>query len=510
MASIKEEVDGDLLALQWMEHSQIFCRAIGSLRGKSGYTDATLACEGQFYPVHKFVLSTCSDYFNAIFEWTPCLNPVVVLNNVSCKELEAILDFMYIGEVNVLETQIQGIIHAAECLRIRGLSMVDDDNIGTRLSVKPTDLNGPAKKRKRTAVRKRLPTISQKHLSPPTHPPDNSNPHVPSPHPIKSESELTTEINLPLAVDTPNDISQSHHFQHFSPKSEPQTSPVTNSSLSPVPPHTLQRLDTLPHTQLSLTLNNHQPSPTPQYQSPSDLPSHEHTQEVKMSPSLTPVDKVIQEVKMYIGANRSQILEAHPEDGSVEIPDLLDSLVNLRPSYDGKTAQEETVTLHPVDTSENLYAFPGEFAETSTSSQSDAQYSRVPTNITEVKIDHISSEPIEQYKCHFCKRSYQRKENLDRHIHTHTNEPHKCEQCDYFCETYKALLEHKKEEHAVIHKCHLCGFTSHRPDCMKRHIQTHSTETPHKCPHCGFKAKRIGYLHKHIKNAHPEKVLSTL
>ncbi|KAK7077683.1 FLYWCH zinc finger domain, partial [Halocaridina rubra] len=91
------------------------------------YTDATLACEGKFYPVHKLVMSTCSDYFSDIFEKTPCKNPVVVLKDIKRSDLDALLDYMYIGEVDVRQSELAGLIKAAECLRIKGLAVPDED-----------------------------------------------------------------------------------------------------------------------------------------------------------------------------------------------------------------------------------------------------------------------------------------------------------------------------------------------------------------------------------------------
>lgn len=91
------------------------------------YTDATLACEGKFFPVHKLVMSTCSDYFAEIFEKTPCKNPVVVLKDIRKSDLEALLDYMYIGEVDVRQSELAGLIKAAECLRIKGLAVPDED-----------------------------------------------------------------------------------------------------------------------------------------------------------------------------------------------------------------------------------------------------------------------------------------------------------------------------------------------------------------------------------------------
>lgn len=94
---------------------------------QANYTDATLAVEGNFYPVHKLVLSTCSEYFSEIFERTPCKSPVVVLKDVRSQDLESLLDYMYLGEVNVNQKDLALLLKTAECLQIKGLAVPDED-----------------------------------------------------------------------------------------------------------------------------------------------------------------------------------------------------------------------------------------------------------------------------------------------------------------------------------------------------------------------------------------------
>lgn len=86
----------------------------------------TIACDGKFYPVHKLVLSTCSDYFEQMFERTNCKHPIIVLKDIRSQELEALLNYMYVGEVNVLQNELAGLIKAAECLMIKGLAVPDE------------------------------------------------------------------------------------------------------------------------------------------------------------------------------------------------------------------------------------------------------------------------------------------------------------------------------------------------------------------------------------------------
>ncbi|XP_066948859.1 longitudinals lacking protein, isoforms H/M/V-like isoform X6 [Macrobrachium rosenbergii] len=120
-------MEDGLLSLKWNNHKSTFFHILSEVRGKHTYTDATLACEGKFYPVHKLVMSTCSDYFAEIFEKTPCKNPVVVLKDIKKSDLDALLDYMYIGEVDVRQSELAGLIKAAECLRIKGLAVPDED-----------------------------------------------------------------------------------------------------------------------------------------------------------------------------------------------------------------------------------------------------------------------------------------------------------------------------------------------------------------------------------------------
>ena len=102
------------------------CDVIPSVILQESYSDVTLACEGKFYPVHKLVLSTCSEYFEEIFSRTQCRHPVIVLKDVKHGELEALLNYMYLGEVNVLQADLAGLIKAAECLKIKGLAVPDE------------------------------------------------------------------------------------------------------------------------------------------------------------------------------------------------------------------------------------------------------------------------------------------------------------------------------------------------------------------------------------------------
>ncbi|XP_068211019.1 protein abrupt-like isoform X24 [Palaemon carinicauda] len=115
-----------MLALTWNNHSTTFFKTLSTVRLKERYTDVTLSCEGKFYQLHKLVLSTCSEYFEKIFEQTPCKHPVIVLRDVSCDELEALLNYMYLGSVSVAQNDLSRLIKVAELFQIKGLAVPDE------------------------------------------------------------------------------------------------------------------------------------------------------------------------------------------------------------------------------------------------------------------------------------------------------------------------------------------------------------------------------------------------
>ena len=72
-----------------------------------------------------FCLSSFSTYFHKIFLENECSHPVVVLKDIRGWQMQCIVEFMYKGETNVPDTQIQELIKAAESLKIRGLTNGD-------------------------------------------------------------------------------------------------------------------------------------------------------------------------------------------------------------------------------------------------------------------------------------------------------------------------------------------------------------------------------------------------
>lgn len=57
---------------------------------------------------------------------TQCKHPFIIINDVQPKDLEALLNYMYKGDVNVLQDSLPSLIKAAEALKVKGLAVPDE------------------------------------------------------------------------------------------------------------------------------------------------------------------------------------------------------------------------------------------------------------------------------------------------------------------------------------------------------------------------------------------------
>ncbi|KAJ8948630.1 hypothetical protein NQ318_022696 [Aromia moschata] len=112
-------------SLRWNNHQTHILAAFDALLQAETLVDVTLVCAETSVRAHKVVLSACSPFFQRIFSENPCKHPVIVLKDFSGWEVQAIVDFMYKGEISVVQEQLQSLIKAAESLQVRGLANQD-------------------------------------------------------------------------------------------------------------------------------------------------------------------------------------------------------------------------------------------------------------------------------------------------------------------------------------------------------------------------------------------------
>ena len=116
--------------LHWNDYRTHLVTSFEDLLTSKEFVDVTLGCEGKKLSAHKMLLSSCSPYFRELLRDNLCQHPIIVLSSIAHADMEALVQFMYNGQVNVSQDQLKSFLKAAEILKIQGLSNGEnyDDN----------------------------------------------------------------------------------------------------------------------------------------------------------------------------------------------------------------------------------------------------------------------------------------------------------------------------------------------------------------------------------------------
>ncbi|GAB6024034.1 hypothetical protein CHUAL_008756 [Chamberlinius hualienensis] len=112
----------EMLNLRWGSHQLNLISVFDRLLGNQVFVDVTLACEGISLKVHKAVISAASPYFQKLLMENPCDHPVIILSDLQPSVLQDLVEFMYRGEINVMQDRLNELIKWAEKLQIAGLT----------------------------------------------------------------------------------------------------------------------------------------------------------------------------------------------------------------------------------------------------------------------------------------------------------------------------------------------------------------------------------------------------
>ena len=109
------------LSLQWHDFRDHITDTFGKLLKDKNFSDVTLVCgNGNQIEGHKVVLAASSPFFKSLLGRNAHPHPVIYMRGVKSDNLEAILDFVYCGEANILQENLEAFLLLAEELQIKG------------------------------------------------------------------------------------------------------------------------------------------------------------------------------------------------------------------------------------------------------------------------------------------------------------------------------------------------------------------------------------------------------
>ena len=109
-------------ALKWNDFQTNWNNSLSKLRKETDFADVTLISDDKVkFSAHKILLSSCSNVFKFILKEHHQPHPLLYLGGVSSINIGFILDYMYFGEVNIYQEQLDSFLEAAQKLEISGL-----------------------------------------------------------------------------------------------------------------------------------------------------------------------------------------------------------------------------------------------------------------------------------------------------------------------------------------------------------------------------------------------------
>ena len=116
------------LCLQWNDFKDNVICSFGNLREENDFADVTLVCEdGKQVEAHKVILATSSPFFQKILKRSKHPHPLIYMRGIKSEDLLAIVDFLYCGETNVYQENLDTFLAIAEELQLKGLMGKADD-----------------------------------------------------------------------------------------------------------------------------------------------------------------------------------------------------------------------------------------------------------------------------------------------------------------------------------------------------------------------------------------------
>ncbi|XP_045582612.2 zinc finger and BTB domain-containing protein 7A isoform X5 [Procambarus clarkii] len=506
-----------MLSLSWNNHRATFCHILSTLREKERYTDVTVACEGKFYQVHKLVLSTCSEYFEKIFENTPCKHPVIVLKDVQTDELEALLSYMYEGAVSVAQNDLARLIKAAEVLRVKGLAVPDEPPISESSNKRLTqsrnatdDRSSPHPKRRRREESNAYMQGAQTSTTPPASP-------RASPFHNESETQHSTSRTQSDSQWMEQRSSEREEQSTDHPLDDRLGDHTATSRSSPTPPQVEVMVDeSLVKEEMVDHVDNSQDDVVDSGMDYGSMGSDSRLDgsgggeedpssqmlpnkfEHKVNPSqgqAQPLPEAVVEALAGPSGMQGWLsempagfsgLEGYGGDGSQDV----------HPSSQGAPVTQSQA--HQLVRLENDGHRTGEIdvsgaPQVERETNSEWSDERRTTGAWQGLTSKV-------HQCPHCAYNTASIQTLKRHIFRHTGEkPFACSYCPYNT-TRKALLKEHINTHtgARPFSCPYCSYSSSHKSILKAHIRTHTGEKPYACFFCPYRATQKSSLNTHL------------
>jgi hypothetical protein len=111
--------------LSWNDFDKGASNTFKELLGETDFVDVTLVSDDlKQIKAHKVILSACSSIFRKMLQQNPQQQPIIYLTGVAYKEMESMIHFMYLGQTEVNQDDLNHFMEVAAKFDIKGLNQL--------------------------------------------------------------------------------------------------------------------------------------------------------------------------------------------------------------------------------------------------------------------------------------------------------------------------------------------------------------------------------------------------
>ena len=130
----------DKFCLKWNDFQSNVSSSFSLLRNEDYLHDVTIITDdNEQTAAHKLVLSASSEYFKNIFKKNKHSHPLLCLEGVNSEDIRNVMDYIYNGELQIFQEDLDRFLNVAQRLKIEGLLAGTEEDQEEEVNVKKTE-----------------------------------------------------------------------------------------------------------------------------------------------------------------------------------------------------------------------------------------------------------------------------------------------------------------------------------------------------------------------------------
>ncbi|XP_046829736.1 longitudinals lacking protein-like isoform X17 [Vespa velutina] len=503
--------DDQQFCLKWNNHQSTLIQNFDTLYESGTLVDCTLAAEGKYLKAHRVVLSACSPYFEGLLSEHYDKHPVFILKDVKFKELKAMMDYMYRGEVNISQDQLTALLKAAESLQIKGLSESktgggNNKTVSRVSKVAPQPRSSPLNisyaSSGLTIERNRVPRQAQSSIG--DLPEDSHSPQIPKELSSREGSQSpTSKKRRRLRRRSVGEDNSVENHEASNSSDIPQQMGVPALAIAPVADEKTNAdpTDSLGRSALMTQLTK---------------PADEMLQIPLENPE--PNDNLIEPKSEYLEDQEESVEDLTLDDDMNDLNEIEQDTNRAGPSHDNSQHPAGLATWHVTGDRSNaggvvgsVAGAPGTTDEVFLAAQEAAQAHRDSqdrrTYPRTMKLP--PSLMLNKFVCHQCNAGYRRMGDLMRHKYNRDNQKLANLELIYGSLPYERSavgsdLGYKYHyDQRKSFECLKCGTFFTQKTTITRHVRYFCGRGyRYQCPYCDTKASCSSNIYRHVRSRH--------